>query len=236
MAAPSSGESDGMTGSLAAFQYDLGRALRGEDICPIDPHSAGYRFTMTVRRSWRESRTVMAARAVLSVMSDGERKRLVDEHVDRGGGLEIFLESESEAFLAFLATHLPDPSHALTLCRMHQALLRARLGASTLAQSQRVVGSGPVRRGRYASLVWFHAAPGAVVAALTGGKLPPVGPPDHPMLFAPGLTDLFRIATKAEAAFWARLPRTDAPTALITPLLMEGVLEYSVCGAESNRF
>jgi hypothetical protein len=222
-----------MTGSLAAFQSALGRALRGEDTCPIDPHSAGYRFTMIVRRSWRVHRAATATRAVLSVMPADDRQRLVDEYVDRGGGLEICLEREGETFLAFLAPRLPDPSHALTLCQMHQALIRARLGAPIREQSRRVVGAGPVRRGRHASLVWFHADPGAVVTALTDGKLPPVGPPEHAMLFAPGLPDLFRAATKAEAALWASLPIAEAPPALIAPLLMEGVLEYSDCNEGS---
>jgi hypothetical protein len=92
-----------MTRSLAVFQSDLGRALRGEDTCPIDPHSAGFRFTMMFRRSWRQGRAIMAARAVLSLTADGERQRLLNEYVDRGGGLEMFLATESEAFLAFLA-------------------------------------------------------------------------------------------------------------------------------------
>lgn len=215
-----------MTGSLADFQSGLGRALLGEETCPIDPHSAGFRFTMTVRRSWCEGRAIMAARAVLTVMPGGERRRLVSEYVERGGGLALFLAAESERFLAFLAPRLPDPSHALTICRMGQALTEARLGASMFVPSEKRVGAGSIGRGRHAALVWFHADPGAVVMALTGGKLPPVGPPDHAVLFAPGLPNLFRTATEAEAALWARLPAADAPPALIEPLLMEGVLEY----------
>ncbi len=215
-----------MTGSLAAFQSDLGRALRGEGTCAIDPQSAGFRFTMTVRRSWCEGRTIMAAPTVLTLISNGERLRLVGEYVDRGGGAMLSLAAESEAFLGFLAPRLPDPSHALTLCRMDQALTRARLGASTFLLSKQHVRDGPVSRGRYAALVRFYADPGAVMAALKGGKLPPVGPPDYAVLFAPGLPNLFRTATEAEAGLWDRLPLADPPLSLITPLLMEGVLEY----------
>jgi hypothetical protein len=216
-----------VTGSLAAFQSDLGRALRGEDACPINPHSAGFRFTMQVRHSWRRGRAMLAARTVLSALGDDERQNLLDEYVDHGGGLEMFLAAEAECFLAFLEPRLPEPSHALTLCHMQQALYQAREGASTFAPSQHRVGAGLVRRGRYGALIRFHADPGALLTALNGGALPPVGPPDHAVLFGPGLPNLFRPATDAEAQLWERLPLTNASPALIVPLLTEGVVEYS---------
>jgi hypothetical protein len=198
----------------------------GEDTCPIDPHSAGFRFTMRVRRSWCEGRAAMAARSVLTVLPDAERARLVSDYVDQGGGLALFLAPESEAFLAFLAPRLPDPSHALTICRMGQALAQARAGASIFVAPRQPLRAGPVGRGRHAALIWFHADPDAVMMALKGGKLPPVGPPNHAVLFAPGLPNLFRTATRAEATLWAELPVANAPPALIAPLLMEGILEY----------
>jgi hypothetical protein len=216
-----------VTGSLAAFQSDLGRALRGERACPIDPHSAGFRFTMQVRHSWRKGRAMLAARTVLSALGNDERQKLLDEYVDHGGGLEMFLAKEAECCLAFLKPRLPDPSHALTLCEMQQALYQARLGASTFVPQQRRVGAGLVRRGRHGTLIRFHADPGALLTALNGGALPPVGPPDHAVLFGPGLPNLFRPATDAEAQLWASLPVVDASPALLAPLLAEGVVEYS---------
>jgi hypothetical protein len=216
-----------VTGSLAAFQSDLGRALRGERACPIDPHSAGFRFTMQVRHSWRKGRAMLAARTVLSALGNDERQKLLDEYVDHGGGLEMFLAKEAECFLAFLKPRLSDPSHALTLCEMQQALYQARLAASTFVPQQRRVGAGLVRRGRHGTLIRFHADPGALLTALNGGALPPVGPPDHAVVFGPGLPNLFRPATDAEAQLWASLPLTDASPALLAPLLAEGVVEYS---------
>ena len=119
-----------MSHSLAAFQSDLGRALLGEDTCPIDSQSPGFRFTMTVRRSWCEGRSIMAARGVLRLMPTDDRERLVCAYVNEGGGLAWFQATESERFLAFLARNLPEPSHALTICRISQALAQARLGRS----------------------------------------------------------------------------------------------------------
>jgi hypothetical protein len=125
-----------MTLSLAAFQSGLGRALMGEDTCPIDPASAGFRFTAEVRRSWCEGRTMIAARTVLTLVPDAERRRFVAEYVDQGGGLAMFLPTENAAFLEFPAPRLPEPSHALSLCRMDQALTRARLASEMLAGSE----------------------------------------------------------------------------------------------------
>jgi hypothetical protein len=227
MAAPScSGSGRVMVQSLAAFQSNLGRALLGEDTCPIDPQSPGFRFTMTVRRSWCEGRSVMAARAVLRLMPNADRQRLVSEYVDHGGGLAWFQATESERFLAFLAVKLPDPSHALTICRMTQALAQARLGSSIALPLVKQVGGGPIDRGRHAALVWFYADPGEVIAALNGDQLPPIGPPSHAVLFAPGINGLFRVATEDEAALWATLAVADAPPALVSALLMEGVLAH----------
>jgi hypothetical protein len=215
-----------MVHSLAAFQSELGRALLGEDTCPIDSQSPGFRFTMTVRRSWCEGRSIMAARAVLTLMPGDDRERLVREYVDHGGGLAWFQATESERFLAFLALKLPEPSHALTICRMSQALAQAHLGASTVVPPGKQVEGGPVNRGPHAALVWFYADPDAVIEALNGGQLPPVGPPSHAVLFAPGIKGLFRVAAEAEAALWATLRVADAPPAVVSALLMEGVLAY----------
>jgi hypothetical protein len=215
-----------MTASLASFQSDLGRALLGEDVWPIDSRSAGFRFTMKVRRSWCEGRSTIAAREVLTLLPEEDRQRLVGEYVDQGGGLEWFLATESEKIMAFLAPRLPDPSHALTLCRMAQALAVARLGAATFIPPRLRSGMARVDRGAHASLVWFHADPAAVMIALKSGEAPPVGPPDHPVVFAPGAPGLFRPATEAEAELWARLPADDPPPALAAPLLQEGALTY----------
>src|SRR5271170_7047899 len=154
-------------------------------------------------------------------MDSADRQRLVSEYVDHGGGLAWFQATESERFLAFLAVKLPEPSHALTICRMSQALAQARLGSSTVVPLVKQVETGPVDRGRHAALVWFYADPGDVMAALNGGQLPPIGPPRHAVLFAPRIKGQFRVATEAEAALWATLPVTDAPPALVSALLME---------------
>lgn len=216
-----------MTESLGTFQTGIGHALQGLGPCPIDANSAGFRFTAKVRRSWCKGRAITAAREVLTMLTDTDRRRLLDEYVDRGGGLAFFLPAESEAFLAFLAPRLPDPSHALSLCRMDQALALARAGVATFVPPREGVPGGRVKPGRHAALVWFYADPSAILRALQSGSPPPVGAPDHAVLVGPGLPNLFRMATEEEAALWARLPATEAAPDLLERLLAEGVVAYS---------
>ncbi len=216
-----------MTESLAAFQAALGRALFGLGRCPIDPGSVGFRFTAKVRRSWCKGRAISAAREVLTLTSADLRRRLLHEYVDLGGGLATLLPAESQAFLAFLAPRLPNPSHALSLCLMDQALALAREGSAQFVAPGAGVAGGRIERGRHASLVWFYAEAKAILAALQDGVAPPVGAPHHAVLFGPGMSNLFRLASEEEAALWARLPTADAAPDLVGRLLAEGVLARS---------
>jgi hypothetical protein len=84
-----------------------------------------------------------------------------------------------------------------------------------------------IEHGPDASLVWFHAEPGSVLQALHSAHLPPVGQPNWPLLFGPGVPNLCRAATAQEAALWARLPAEDQSPELVERLLAEGVVAYS---------
>jgi hypothetical protein len=217
-----------MSPSLAAFQSGLCRALRGEDTAPLNANSAGFIFTARVRRTWCERRAFAAARQVLLLAPAEQRRRLVMEYVDAGGGLALFLPTESESFLPFLAARLPDPSHALTVCRMSMALARAQSAAASFVPPAASACRGWAKRGRFASLVWFHADPALVMAALRGAAPPPLGPRTHAVLFAPGLPpEMFRVATEAEAALWESLPARGGPAGIIARLAREGAVELA---------
>jgi len=215
-----------MSDSLAAFQTSIGRAFLGLGPCAIDPNSPGFQFTATVRRSWCRGRSIMAAREVLTLLPAAERSQLLDEYVDRGGGLATFSSVESEAFLAFLAPRLPDPSHALSLCQMDQALARAREAAANFVPPTERANRERIERGHDAALVWFYTDAIALVGALQGGPRPPVGAPDHAVLIGPGMPKLFRLARAEEATLWTNLPTSDADPVLVRRLLAEGVLRY----------
>jgi hypothetical protein len=213
-----------MTGDLASFQSAMALALRGEDTCPVDPHSAGFRFTGAVRRSWCELRTFSAARAVLCLLPSDERHELIAAYIESGGGVAAFLATESRSLLSFLAPRLANPSHALTICRMQIALARAQSAAASFVPAKPVSGPYSLAMGPHAELVWCHAEPNAILSAIEGGPMPPVGAPDYPVFFAPGLPGAVRAAEPEEAALCRRLPTENINSGLVRRLLAEGVM------------
>jgi hypothetical protein len=179
--------------SLRDFQSALGASIRRPAVresegAALDAivDSAGFRFTLDVQRSWCRGRAAKSARLTLSILDADLRERLLDTWVASGGGAASVLTAEADAFLDFIASHLPDPSHALTICRLEQATLRASAGTS--------------------AIVHFHADPDQLFAAIgTGAALPPVtAEPVVSILFAPGLDGLSRVATVDEVALWNR--------------------------------
>src|SRR5215469_13470362 len=137
--------------SLLAHQTVLGRCLRSSDMertiaeavheFAIDRErlreigdlvrGAGFGFTRQVQRSWCMGRTAGAAQLTLSLLTIEQRRSLVGDWVDGGGGAALDVTSEAAAFLAFVGRHLPDPSHELSVCRMEEAAYRASAAAAS---------------------------------------------------------------------------------------------------------
>ena len=223
--------------ALLDFQSALGRMVRapaGADSLPalhLTPDerldltaladTAGFRFTVEVQRSWCTGRAAKAAWLTLSILPPPRRERLLAEWVNGGGGTASFVASETEAFLEFIAAHLADPSHELTVCRMEQATLRASEGARYFVAPDRRLLDSPdcvLRPGRHATLVMFHAEPDLLMASLGRPPLPPLSPRNIPVLFAPGVEGFCRLTTEEEVALYERL---RAP-ANMAQLLREG--------------
>jgi len=156
------------------------------------------------------------------VLPRAQRRQLVGEWVECGGGTNSFFAAEADAFLDFLAPRLPDPSHALSLCRFEQAALRVeQVGARFVPPTAVALdhATGRLRTGRHAALVAFCAEPDQLLAALDGdAPLPPVSETMFPILVAPGLAELTRPAEITEAALWQSLERS--PT--VSDLLRDG--------------
>jgi hypothetical protein len=223
--------------ALLDFQTAVGRLVRipvGEDpLHGLDldarervvlarlVESPGFSFTVQIQKSWCKGRAAKAAWLTLSFLATEERQRLLDKWVGAGGGTASFLATEADAFLDFIADHLPNPSHGLTVCQMEQGILRASEGVRHFVapDPSRLDSPGCVMRlGRYAKMVRFYAEPRLLFAAQEKLRLPPLSPVAIWMLFGPGLDGLFRVATDDEVALWERLA---APTA-VTVLLQEG--------------
>ena len=94
----------------------------------------------------------------------------------------------------------------MTVCRMEQATYRASGAAlrftppdlSLLDQPNAILCAG-----KGAALVRFFAEPQRLFAAIAAkAPLPPLSDKCFPVLFAPGLPTLFRVADNEEAAIW----------------------------------
>jgi hypothetical protein len=225
---------------LKDFQVMLGASIRHGTGLDAVVESAGFRFTVKVQRSWCRGRAAKGARLTLSILDVDLRQRLLDTWVASGGGTASVLTAEADAFLDFIAGHLPDPSHTLTICRLEQATLRASEGTATFAAVALPWRGGILRAARHAAIVHFHAEPDRLFEAInTAAPLPPVAAePVVSILFAPGLDSLSRIATADEIGLWNRLPSTlaallDAGHALDTmeSLAAAGALDASPLAA-----
>ncbi|HET8997531.1 MAG TPA: hypothetical protein VFN42_12760 [Acetobacteraceae bacterium] len=226
--------------TLAAFQAALGHLVRSGESGGWDQpalsanervllhdvaESAGLRLTAAIQRSWCEGRAAKAARLTLAMLPPAERRGLVEAWVAAGGGTNSFHATETERFCAFIAERLADPSHALTVCRLEQATMRAALASETYVPVRCDAEPDPdcaLVAGRGAGLVPFFASPAEVLGALRGGVWPACGPVQAWLLFAPGLDGLARPASEAETLLWFRLTRAVAAGETVKTLVAAG--------------
>ena len=176
--------------------------------------SPGFRFTRRVQRSWCIARIAGTAQLTLSLLAVEQRRQLIEDWVEAGGGRALDPASEAEVFLEFVARHLPDPSHALSVCRMEQAAYRASEGALRFTAPDLSLLDDPstmFRAGKGAAMVRFFAEPQRLFEAIAANEpLPPLSSLHFPVLFAPGLPKLYRAASNDEEAVWEKLIRPIA--------------------------
>jgi hypothetical protein len=169
----------------------------------------GFAFTAEVRRSWCELRATRAAGLTLAALGGERRRELIAEWLDRGGGASSFFASEAEDFLEFVAARLPEPSHALSLCRFEHAVHRAASAAAVFVHPARCDRDAPVRQGAGAALVAFYADPAGVLWSTgKGAPVLPMGDRSE-LLFAPGLPDLCRPASASDRRLWNACAETS---------------------------
>jgi hypothetical protein len=206
--------------SLLSFQNALAISLRDNQPGPLE-ESAGLRLTRSIRRSWCEGRSAKAARLTLMVLPPARRRELVAAWVDQGGGTSSFFAKEGEAFLDFIFPMLPEASYARSVCRFEQAVLRASDAADNFAPPEEfalLAADITLQRHQSSSLITFAGDPATLFSALERGTEPQsVSCNRVPLLVAPGLPGLCRLATTAEVALLDRL----ATPVELTELLAE---------------
>lgn len=214
--------------SLHGFQTALGRLVRARQAddaphrivarLPLDDderelfdillEGRGLAFTCEVQRSWCKGRARNAAYLTLSMLDEDERQRLLDEWVEAGGGVASFFAGEASAFLDFLALHLHGRAHALSVCRMEQAVHHASAAECDACPpvADELRDATVIMRAPGASLVAFYAEPDALLHAVhTGTPLPAERKESVALMFGPDLDGLSERADAAEVACWLRL-------------------------------
>jgi hypothetical protein len=201
--------------------------------------NAGVRFTAAVERSWGARRPVNVGLLALSTLQSDVRRRLLGAWTESGGGTASFFAAVADSLLDFIAEQLPEPSPELALCRVEQMTLRATHRASAfeapdsaLLNPQRVV-----RQAGHAGLVLFPAGSDLILSKLLQREpLAACSRKPTPLLVAPGLQPLCRVASPIEYEIWTRLAQPTAVNALvrngcpieaIESMLRIGALEYA---------
>jgi hypothetical protein len=178
----------------------------------------GLRFTAAVQRSWGTRRPVNAGLLALSTLQGDVRRRLLGAWMESGGGTASFFAAETDSLLDFIAEQLPDPSPELALCRVEQLTLRAthRASAAKAADPEFFALRRVVRRVCHAGVVLFPGGYDLILSRLLQlESLPFYSGTAIPLLVAPGLRPLCRIASPPEHEVWTRLTHPTTVEALM---------------------
>jgi hypothetical protein len=242
--------------ALIDFQTVLGRMLREQNrndhlrgVC-LDERESRYienlrqttefRFYASIQRSWCIARATRAAQLTLSLLSQEERERLLDEWVDSGAGAQSFFRVEADSFLDFIGRHLLDRPRALTVCQFERATLRASNGAADFVPPDVSFLQKPdcfVRRGSYAALVRFCNDPkGPPKLDQKREPLAELFAAGLIVMFSPVLPQLWHEPSTAEVELWETLENPASVRTLLRrghvgetleKLLSQGAIEYA---------
>lgn len=201
--------------------------------------STGVRCTAAVQRSWGTRRPVNAGLLALSTLQGDVRRGLLGAWMNSGGRTAAFFTAEADSLVDFIAEQLPDPSPELALCRVEQLTLRAayRAGAFEAPDPASLNAQRVVQRACHAGVVLFPGGSELILSRLLPCEpLPARARELTPLLIAPGMQPLCRIASRPEHETWTRLIRPMAAHALVRnggsldvigTLLRIGALEYA---------
>jgi hypothetical protein len=206
------------------------------------PHSTGVRCNAAVQRSWGARRPVNAGLLALSTLRGDVRRSLLGAWMQSGGRTAAFFTAEADSLVDFIAQQLPDPSPELALCRVEQLTLRAAYRASAFEAPDPALLNTQcvIQRACHAGVVPFPGGSELILSRLLPLESLPFGAWEvTPLLVAPGMQPLCRVASHLEHEIWTRLIRPAAVHTLvgngasldaigtIGTLLRIGALEYA---------
>ena len=179
--------------------------------------SAGVQFSAAVERSWGARRPVNAGLLALSTLQGDIRRRLLCAYLESGGGTASFFATVADSLLDFIAEQLPDPSPELALCRVEQLTLRAthRASAFEMPHPAFLDPQRHLRQGRHAGVVLFPGGCDLILSKVLQREPPALSHRARPLLVAPGLQPLCRLASPIEHHIWTLLARPASANTLV---------------------
>jgi hypothetical protein len=200
--------------------------------------ATGFKMTCSIQRWWRQQRLESAVRLTLAAMPPVLRKELLGTWLHRNLATSFFYSSEAVSFLEFVLANARDVPHLTSICRLEKAAYFAaefRLQSEEIAAIPVLDIQTHVARHPAATLVEFQSPPEIVLAAVKSATpLPELQDKSFPLLVAPGITELCRIASPAEACVWNACsePRSFADLCQLKPPQSESaVLQLLAAGA-----
>jgi hypothetical protein len=217
----------------------LGNSWIGSEPAKLDasPRAAGLRVYSGAQRSWSARRPVNAGLLALANLQGESRRRLLGAWVESNRIKPSVFGADS--LVDFIAERLPDPSPELALCRVEQLTLRAAYRAKAFKAPEAALlnQDSIVCRARHAGVVMFPGGSELVLKRLLPlYPLPSRPPKATPLLVAPGMQPLLRVASEAECETWTSLPRptvvsdllrTGGSLDVVGTLLRLGALDYA---------
>jgi hypothetical protein len=181
---------------------------------------------------------VNAGLLALSLLPDALRRQLLRAWVECEDSTESSMPAEADTLLDFIVALLPDPSPALSVCRVEQLTLRANRRSRDFRapDAARLTPHCRLRRGGDAGIVKFECATAGILHRLLPDRMLPAGSEPPSLLVAPGLAARVREASAPELALWETLAvpasvdalqRAGHARDLIDTLLLAGALEYA---------
>lgn len=191
-------------------------------------------FQVNIQRSWARYKSGEGAAFTLSCLSAAQRASLIEGWVELGGGTDLLIMREGHAFLDYIAEHLPNPSHELSICRMEQAIHLANGGAVSFTPLavDAALAAPLLTKHPEATLVDFHTDPNALLECTQQQRpLPPVGAHTASWLIAPGVPGLVQFANIEQIRAMRRLTQPTSPQALLQLVSQQTLGELCAIGA-----
>lgn len=175
----------------------------------------GFEVTCYIQRWWRETKLRWTARLTLAAIraaEPGKDAEVLKAYLDATQLSSLFFTPEAMGFLEFAAREAASLPHVADIARFEQALLLVKDAAFQFAEKhaeaeeQDFAELPPQARlapHPAAALLDFAAPPEELLGALVAGhSLPPPRAECYPILIAPGLSYLWRLALPDEACIF----------------------------------